>query len=1266
MIKCFSNNYFKKTFIVISVIIALVLSLFIPISGITFNAKAAELPVYNPEYGSYTKTTNDNGNIVLTAIPKEGCGFRGWFNKDGEEISYEDKITLPSGASHDDYIPVFYNFNLAINGSFEEYAAGTNLKKDVSAEEIWEGTCDAEVDGGNDWTYTVVTADRANTGNNSLMAFSQFNTTYHDFYGLEKNVQYTVSFWYNLDPATEATETELAIENYLDFVCVIGEDMKTSAAANADNGEYLAHKTYSATEGATAEGEWKQVSLTFYTGENDTARLALHYISQNSEGKPAGKSIYIDDVVLVKDVAAAPEYINEDFAKSAANWKTMDVRCVTTELSSGRLKVNSLVSLLGNQQSPVIRVKKGAEYTLSFDLDLSEIEDVYVPKFTLQGYSTYVLQRDDSLITEDNPKGYDWIPNTPNWINFSFGTEYLSHGNSYATASGTTFNWIVTDVNGKTHTGPGFGKNGLSDEGMDVDNPLTVTCTFTVLTTDDIYLNTRLNGLGTYYIDNVTITENAENIDFVDLIKNNTLVSKGTAIRTVGKQGMRNKTTLDKALLTADSPYNARVTEYGTLAIKTEYLGGEELVLDGEYTLGDTVYNAKKGVAYSFEDKKDLIFESRKASVDFTGVLINIAEENWNTNYTARPYIKYTLEDGTNGILYGEAADIAVYPISKMAYTARTENGNFNESSEVRDYLYKNIISKYTDKVVTVNNASAAIHNNFQGIRSTVYHGTTFFPDVHGRTYTDEEAAKEMDRLVDSGIDNVRTRFASQWMWKEGTGWDWNSTKMEAFYKWAKMLQDRGITITINASWHLSDFVDYYTSRTHSSIPEVNYMHGYSDSHVKVDDFYGEDDNAADIKAAGEAINLELTTEEYAHYSVAAARYGEWIKQALAAFKKNGVNNVEYLIPFTETGYEVTGDSTAYYDEWIIMTLGLHKALEDAGVRDDYKLIGPSQSLHKDMNRLSLLEYLYDKIDGTEYADMVDINSSHAYATPNTQDGYENTVYQPNATYSMAEKNFTYYDELLTNIDQRDKEFWCDEFFAGAGDIKYWDGVDMQAVQLAAGFASGANNGINRMSLWQIFDCLWDSSATYGTAYIDRATEFIGGVHACGTCPSFIFADGFNCTEGESCPCYNYYQFSSYTPRTTYYGVNLLGKYMNNKNASVYSTSVANELSEKEGGLFTTAIKNDDGNTVILVVNTENEAANINIQLEKSTDVSYARYTFESGNIFPTEDATSIPSDKDIMVYGLNEFNDVISPRSFSIYVSSSSGFVGGDIEIPF
>ena len=100
---------------------------------------------------------------------------------------------------------------------------------------------------------------------------------------------------------------------------------------------------------------------------------------------------------------------------------------------------------------------------------------------------------------------------------------------------------------------------------------------FTAVEDSEIYLNSRLNGIGDYYLDNVVITEDLSNVDFTSTVLENAVTVKGTAIRTVGKQGMRHKTQIDKQLLTSDMTYGVRVLEYGTVAIKTEYLGENQL-----------------------------------------------------------------------------------------------------------------------------------------------------------------------------------------------------------------------------------------------------------------------------------------------------------------------------------------------------------------------------------------------------------------------------------------------------------------------------------------------------------------------------------------------------------------------------------------------------------------------------------------------------------------------------------------------------------------
>ena len=1294
-----SKNFLVKLIAVVAVV-ALVFGLapVLNFADVSLSASAAAAPVYDPALGSYT-TSTVNGSTVLTATPNEACGFRGWFLKDGTEVSYNLSYTLPSGASASDYVPVFYNFNLVKKASFEEYAVGTNMKTGLPADEIWEGTCDGEANGtGSDWTNASITDKRARTGSKSLKATSHSNTTYHDFFDLEPHTQYTLKFWYAFDPNTAATDTTAATTRYLSFAAVIGEDMETTIRGNSNNADYLAHRIYTEETGACPENTWKEVSMTFYTDDNTNVRLVLYYLSQYLDDKrsPAASPIYIDDLSLVKDVMATPDYFNEDFTNSFKTWDLLDSKRLSRTTEGGRLKVSAILTS-GAVVSAPIHLKKGADYTISFDYDMSGVTDKYMPD-----ENDGVLVTDPSLVTEENPNGYVWKVHNQttgalaaNWINFMLSTNSALSQTYYpkpASASESTYVWKVTDTNGveyiSTYGGgassTGFGRYD-SLKNLDCSKPLKVEISFTAHKTATVYFGSRLNGMGKYYLDNFVITQDNSNTDFVDVAINNAVSSKGTAIRTEGKQGMRYKTQIDKGLLTADMPYGIRLTEYGTAAIKTEYLGESELVVGGEYDYKENTYGVKIGVAYSFDNKTNLVFAEDTTSIDYTGVLMNIPVANWNTDYTARAYFKYVDKNGKTGIMYIEPSEIAVYPISKAAYSARNEENEFAESEEVRTYLYNNIISKFTDKIVNISDNSAPIYNNFQGIRSTIYHATTFFPDSHGRTYTEAQAAVEMDRLVDTKVDNVRTRFASQWMWTSD-GWDWDSTKMTAYYKWAKMLQDRDISITLQAGWHLHDFVYFYNqwvatekitykeanSAGHSSIPEVNYMHGYSDNaSSKVINKYGEDANAAAITAAGKSVGLGLTDEEYAHYSVAAARYAEWVRQGLNAFKAHGVYNVEYVLPFTETGYSFTNpdtkevDTTYTYDEWTLMVIALNDALEKEGNRNNYKFIGPAQSIYAYQNRLSFIEYLYSKITDTDYENLLDINAMHQYTSPNTRAGYKSTVYEPYASYSLADENFNYYNDVLVNSGVRDMEFWCDEYFAHSPDAKWWNNVGMQMTQFAAGLTAGINTGVNRFLTWQMFDTLWDSEATHGDAVLTNSSEFSGGIHAVGTCPSLVHVDGKVCPKGEDCACTKNYNISSYVPRTTYYGINLIGKYMNNENAKVFATEVIDQATNDNGGVYVSAIKNDYGKTVILVVNTMPTTSSVEVNLKNQCIINFNRYTYDPNEIVPTAEAKSLPSDKTISLNGTNAFFDVIPAQSFAIYVEGGT-FIGDDVEMPF
>ncbi|MBO5106004.1 MAG: hypothetical protein J6C29_03800 [Clostridia bacterium] len=1223
--RLFSNSFFKKIVAVIATVaIMLAVAPFAGIFDLALNA-SAETPVYDQSLGQ--KQVNGS---TLTAVPNAGIGFRGWFLADGTEVSYEKSITIEAGKTASDYIPVFYDFNLINNGGFEGYEVGTNFKTaDIPEDEMWKGVTQEYINGteADSWAANIKVTDAAyRSGTKSIVLNSPHHLTYKELNNLEPNTLYTLTYYFNMVSTT-------AENDYLKRSYIVGGDLAVNEllvnyAPKADM-KYLDVKDFDATSGSCAAGEWKEVKHTFFTGDNTSAKLLIYYRNEPVDG--VRPSFYIDDVSLFKDNMLSPsEYFNDSFdTNSTANWTKLNSG-LSLAVEQGVLNVSSNGGTQMLQSSPLF-VKEGATYEITFDYKSVNVEDdngFNISLSTAAGQYGY--------------GGYYFIEGEDNFANSGFGVK-VKQGSTEKDAPNYDWEGVnnISRVSFKQETYKGnffgMGKITLADGAK-------VTISFKALKNSAVYLNTWLDEAGTYSIDNLAVSET--NVPLSSKLSSAVKVV-GTAIRTEGKQGMRYKTQIDKKLLTADNEYGIRVVEYGTLAIKASNASGE---------ITPNTPDVKTGVAYSFADKIDKVFAENNGSLHFTGVLINIAEENYNADYTVRAYFKYVDTNGNEGIFYADQNDIAVYPVSKAAYSARNAKGDLVESAEVREYLYNKIIKNYTDKNITISNTNS-IYNNFQGIRSTVYHGTVFFEDSHGRKYTDAQAAIEMDRLVSTKVDNVRTRFDSNWAWDaENNVWDWNSEKMQAFYKWAKMLNDRNISITLQAGWHLYDFICFYnvkygtgiTDTTqdpdgdgHSSIPEVDYLHGVGTN------AYGEDAKADAIKTAASTLGLNLNTNELTHYSVAAARYGEWIKQGIEAIRANG-GNVEFVLPFTESGDVRTGDATFSYDEWIIMTIGLQNALTDADLRSSLKLVGPAQSIYANQNRTnnSMLEYVYSKIKNNDtYKNMIDINAMHQYTRPNWEAGMANTVYDPEASYSLADENFTYYNNVLTNAGLRNQEFWCDEYFAHAPDAKWWDNVGMQMTQFAAGLTAGINNGVNRFLTWQMFDTLWDADRTH------TGGEFIGGVHAVGTCPSLIKADGDKCTT-PGCPCRDY-TYSSYTPRVTYYGINLIGKYMNNKNASVFATAVANGV-DTNGGIFVSSIKNDAGKTVILVVNTNSVVSTVDIALERAVENTFKRYTYDPNEVVPTAEAKSITSDKEISLEG-NSFFDVIPAQSFAIYVEGDT-----------
>ena len=1139
------------------------------------------LPNFQADYGSVAPSVNAQGEFTLTAKSAEGCGFRGWY-LNGTEVGIDFSFTGATPETAYQYTAEFYSFNLLENGNFEPYNVGQNMKA-VAGSDCWYGATDST-----DWTTASIVSSPVHSGSKALALLSMYNTAYRRLNNLQPNTQYTVSFYYYLPPCAGETR-------FLNSVSVIGGNNLVRYTGDSKNG-VLNSVVLDTQTGSCNLNEWKKCSLTFYTGENTSVFVCLRYAAPASAAQP----LYVDDMILLYDPMAAPAYANQNFELSnGLNYycsKSISINRqgnVGSGFGSYQAKIASTERAKIVASAP-IQLKKGFTYTFGFYMDLREY-----PMYTAATVNTakpvdaYV---DYTVLTKQD----------------DYSTNYLSAGETPVVAT-------YHDVSGNQ-----LYQNSVLQKAQHWfcrANTLSsgyvhVQLTFQAPRTQVVYFATRLNEMGTVYFDNFTVTE-TDTASVADKMSEYVLTKVGSAVRVGEPVGLRHKTRLDKRALCAENYFGARLREYGTLALRADYLGENSLQLNQSYEYSGKSYLPFNGLAYSLQNGMDLRYDDTDRTLDFTTVLTGIAEENYETEYTMRAYAGYMDQNNQVQYIYGPQSNNSVYRVAKAAYSAKRQNGTsggtFCEDKSTRDFLKQQILNENVDYTVNLKNNSTPVTQRFQGFSATVYHCYTFMNDMHGRNYTDAQAAIEMDRLVDSGITTVRSIFKSSFAWDNAKGWNWDSVNMQAIYKWAKCLQNRQIEIAFNAGWHLN----FITEET-SSIPEVAYLLGKGEDRYQESagvDFTGMSDYDIRIKKA-------------------SLRYGEWMRQALRAMEAHGVYNVKYVLAFTEPSY-ATADlpEGKYASEWVIMTKGLHEALKNDGTRAKYKIVGPNQSY---TTGNGLMRYYLEYIQShPEDKDMVDILTNHRYSSSHVLSIHDETYY-----HDVANDSFADYKQTMNNYNYTG-DFWVDEYFAFSNiDATWKDNNGVQLTQTAAGFTAAMNNGMNRLISWQIFDQQWVNQGNTGG-------EFVSGVHAVGTCPSFVP----NQLE-------DYAPYSSEVPRVTYYGLNLLGKYVSSReNAVVYQTQT-----NAESGLYTGVLRHADGKVVILAVNTKNQPLHVNFQFEKAIDSDFYRYAYVPSAVTPSADATSIAADT-TLISVQDEFSDVLPAQSFAVYVSKL-GYYGREVEV--
>ncbi len=119
---------------------------------------------------------------------------------------------------------------------------------------------------------------------------------------------------------------------------------------------------------------------------------------------------------------------------------------------------------------------------------------------------------------------------------------------------------------------------------------------------------------------------------------------------------------------------------FGTVVFPTEILGSETLTKDTVIN-----YNGRDFAAMVVPAVK--LYTKSESMIEYTAVMIDISESNYETEYTAVPYITYTDDNNEEVTLYGNAYSTSVFKIAVSAY-------NDKKTTEyVKEYLLEHILS---------------------------------------------------------------------------------------------------------------------------------------------------------------------------------------------------------------------------------------------------------------------------------------------------------------------------------------------------------------------------------------------------------------------------------------------------------------------------------------------------------------------------------------------------------------------------------------------
>lgn len=301
------------------------------------------------------------------------------------------------------------------------------------------------------------------------------------------------------------------------------------------------------------------------------------------------------------------------------------------------------------------------------------------------------------------------------------------------------------------------------------------------------------------------------------------------------------------------------------------------------------------------------------------------------------------------------------------------ENIPFEKMGRQKRIIGDNLIENVSEdtQLLFVHNKEVLM-DNFLGVNG-VYHGFAFMPEQLNKGMNEADREREFSRIKNMGLNITRTWYRPDWACGNNlyNDFNWQSVKMQAFYKWLDEMKKLNVDIALQAGW-------WFTKDTYFHFPDL-----------------GDKDSIHQ--------NPEKDPE----------RFATWIKESLhQLIKVKGYTNIKYLVLFTEplnykSGIIPTGFTQEEYYEKVCRSINAE--LIKAGLRDKIKIVAPNSGSTRNGQWVGWAKKNLD--------DVIDIYSWHAY----------------NATrWNREYGGWKEIVELGKNkIAETGKPFWIDEYGNG-------------------------------------------------------------------------------------------------------------------------------------------------------------------------------------------------------------------------------------------